>query len=96
MAYEKQCCICDALLSTEDPTKYFCWRCYSQWQKDILANSKWVRFLVNNEQQRRRYGTYTKKKKRRWVDFTHGLGTYCDIVESSSGRKLIPLVNRGE
>jgi hypothetical protein len=53
-----------------------------------------VSYLINNEQRRRSYGSYTKKGKRVWVGFVNGLGTDFSLAKDSSGAyKFVPLKN---
>lgn len=33
---------------------YFCWQCYTMHKHDILSKMEWTRFLVNEENKRRR------------------------------------------
>jgi hypothetical protein len=94
MAYE--CCVCGIELGTVSPTKYFCSKCYNAWQSEILAGAEWIRYLVNNEQQRRSYGSYSKDGEVRRVSFLRRLGEEYDLVRISGSYKVIPIKRRGE
>lgn len=53
------CAICERRINS----KFFCWKCYSRFKKEILSKEKWVRYLYNKEAQRRYLIRRTKEGK---------------------------------
>jgi hypothetical protein len=53
---EQRCAICERSIREHGKGRpiYFCWRCYKKWKKNIIDKEKWVTFLINEEQNRRR------------------------------------------
>ncbi len=91
MAFE--CAICGIELGTVSPKTFFCSKCYNLWQTEILAGAEWVRYLVNSEQLRRSYGTYSTDGKEHRVSFVY-LADY-DVGDINGKKALIP-TRRGE
>jgi predicted amidophosphoribosyltransferase len=87
MTYEKLCAICSCQLHTENPRIHFCSKCFKKWNSEILNKSEWVRFLVNNEAHRRKYGSYENNGKRVYVSLVY-LGD-SDIGEFGGTYKII-------
>ena len=52
MAYS--CAVCETEILTSNPKKYFCKRCWEQWNDAILNREPWVTYCINYEHRQRR------------------------------------------
>jgi uncharacterized Zn ribbon protein len=71
------CCICQQEIVTENPTKYFCQRCWREWNNAILSKQPWVSFCINDEHRLRRQELEDKV-------LVYGLGEELDISDDGN------------
>lgn len=48
------CAICQKELITTNPKRYFCQKCWAQWNDAILNKESWITYCINDEHQQRR------------------------------------------
>ena len=75
-----RCCVCQKEIITENPKKYFCKKCWNDWQEEILNKRTWITYCINDEHRLRR-------QELKDMMLVYGLGDRFDISDG----KLIPL-----
>lgn len=75
MAEDKNvCCICGKHITRGAFTVplYLCTRCYREYEEDVRVNAPWVRYLINDEKQRRK----RRNRKLTWL----AKGVLCPVL----------------
>jgi len=56
-----RCCVCQKEIISENLRKYFCERCWREWNDAILSKQPWITHCINDEHQARRQALKDKE-----------------------------------
>lgn len=77
-----RCAICQQEIVTENPKRYFCQKCWVQWNEAILNKASWITYCINDEHQQRRQALNNRE--------LIYLGSEFDVGDFNGEYRLVP------